>query len=165
MKIFIRTTGDRSLEQFKDLDYTPLMDRERTGCKGYFKQLQELSLIEDDILLLEDDIKLKKSFFQCLNDVIEMSNNKYIINMSQPNGVIRFFEPKDFFWTRAVYYPKGSIKEFMEDYTEEYLKLDVYYDKIQQHLLKNKYIGVPSIMNIIDLELPPIMKYNNDNKK
>ena len=42
------------------------------------------------MLLLEDDIKLKKSFMPCLNDLIEMTSNKYIINMSQPNGVLSF---------------------------------------------------------------------------
>ena len=159
MKIFIRTTGERSLEQFKDLDYVVLMDKEKTGCRGYFEQLKYLATLGEDILLLEDDIKLKKSFMTCLNDLIEISNNKYIINMSQPNGVIKFFEPKDFFWTRAVYYPKGSIEKFMSNYTEDYLKLDKYYDKIQQHLLVEKYIGVPSIMNIIDLDLKPLMNY------
>ena len=99
MKIFIRTTGERSLEQFKDLDYVVLMDKEKTGCRGYFEQLKYLATLGEDILLLEDDIKLKKSFMTCLNDLIEISNNRYIINMSQPNGVIKFFEPKDFFWT------------------------------------------------------------------
>lgn len=159
MKIFIRTTGERTLEQFKDLDYVVLMDREKTGCKGYFKQLQELSKIDDDILLLEDDIKLKKSFMDCLNDLIEMTNNKYIINMSQPNGIVKFFEPKDFFWTRAVYYPKGSIADFMKNYSEDLLNVSKYYDVIQQHLLKDKYIGVPSIMNIIDLGVKSLMNY------
>ena len=159
MKIFIRTTGERSLEQFKDLDYTVLMDKEKTGCKGYFKQLQHLATLDEDILLLEDDIKLKKSFMTCLNDLIEMSNNKYIINMSQPNGVIKFFEPKHFYWTRAVYYPKGSIKEFMANYTEDMLNLSKYYDIIQQSLMTSKYIGVPSIMNVIDTGDKSLMNY------
>lgn len=159
MKIFIRTTGERSLEQFKNLDYVVLMDKEKTGCRGYFEQLKYLSTLDEDILLLEDDIKLKKSFFNCLNDLVEMTNNRYVINMSQPNGVVKFFEPKDFFWTRAVYYPKGSIEKFMTNYNEDYLKLDKYYDKIQQHLLVDKYIGVPSIMNIIDLDIPSLMDY------
>lgn len=160
MKIFIRTTGERSLEQFKDLDYTVLMDKEKTGCKGYFKQLKDLSKIEDDILLLEDDIILKKSFVICLNDMIEMTNNQYIINMSQPNGVVKLFEPKSFYWTRAVYYPKGSIKEFMINYKEDMLSISKYYDVIQQHLMKNRYIGVPSIMNIIDTNDKSLMDYS-----
>lgn len=159
MKIFIRTTGERSLEQFKDLDYVVLMDKEKTGCRGYFEQLKYLATLGEDILLLEDDIKLKKSFIPCLNDLVEMTSNKYIINMSQPNGVIKFFEPKDFFWTRAVYYPKGSIAKLMKNYNEDMLNISKYYDIIQQSLLEDKYIGVPSIMNIIDLEMKSLMNY------
>lgn len=97
MLIFIRTTGERSLKQFENLNYQVLMDKEKTGCKGYFKQLEYLSTLDDDILLLEDDIKLRPSFMTCLKDIIEMSDNKYIINMSQPNGTIRLFEPKFFY--------------------------------------------------------------------
>lgn len=160
MKIFIRTTGERSLDQFKNLDYEILMDKEKTGCKGYFEQLKYLATIKEDILLLEDDIKLKQSFMPCLYSLIEMSNNKYIINMSQPSNVLMFFNPNEFYWTRAVYYPKGSIKKFMKKYNENLLTLDKYYDKIQQRLLLNKYIGVPSIMNIIDLDLKSLMNYN-----
>lgn len=52
----------------------------------------------------------------------------------------------------------------MENYTEDMLKLDKYYDKIQQHLLVRKYIGVPSIMNIIDLDVPSLMDYKNKDK-
>lgn len=162
MKIFIRTTGERSLEQFKDLEYTPLLDKEKTGCKGYFKQLQYLSTLNDDILLLEDDIILKKSFMKCLNDLIEMSNNKYIVNMSQPHGVLQFFNPKQFFWTRAVYYPKGSISKFMSKYDESYLNLSKYYDVIQQSLMTEKYIGCPSIMNIIDTGDKSLMNYKKE---
>ena len=159
MKIFIRTTGERSLEQFKDLEYGILMDKERTGCKGYFKQLNELAKYKDDILLLEDDIKLKSNFFEVLNDLIKISRNKYIINMSQPNGSIKLFKPKEFFWTRAVYYPKGSIKKFMKYYSEEDLKISKYYDIIQQSLMTKDYIGVPSIMTIIDLGEKSLMNY------
>lgn len=159
MKIFIRTTGERDISQFKDLEYQLLMDKKKTGCKGYFTQLEYLSSLEDDILILEDDISLKKSFFRCLEDLIKMSGNKYIINMSQPNGVVGFFEPKDFFWTRAVYYPKGAIKDFMSNYSDCLLDISPYYDVIQQHIMKNKYIGVPSVMNIIDLERDSLMNY------
>ena len=159
MKIFIRTTGERSLEQFKDLDYVVLMDKEKTGCRGYFEQLKYLSTLNEDILLLEDDIKLKNNFFNCLNDLVEMTSNRYIINMSQPNGIIKLFEPNKFFWTRAVYYPKGSISKFMQYYTEDSLNVSKYYDKIQQTLMKEKYVGVPSIMNIIDLNIPSLMNY------
>ena len=159
MKIFIRTTCERSLEQFKDLDYELLIDKEKIGCRGYFEQLKYLATIEDDILLLEDDIKLRPSFFECLNSLIEMSNNRYIINMSHPNGIIKLFEPDKFFWTRAVYYPKGSISKFMQNYTDDYLSVSKYYDKIQQTLMTEKYIGVPSIMNVIDLDTPSLMNY------
>ena len=159
MKIFIRTTGERSLKQFDKIEYKILLDEQKTGCKGYFEQLKTLSTIDDDILLLEDDIQLKKTFFKCLNDIIEMTNNKYIVNMSQPSGLIQLCEPKQFYWTRAVYYPKDSIKNFMSNYDESYLNESKYYDIIQQRLLIDKYIGVPSIMNIIDLDLPSIMKY------
>lgn len=161
MKIYIRTTGDRSLKQFETLEYTALLDKERTGCSGYFKQLQELSNIDDNILLLEDDIKLRPWFMDSLNDLIKISKNKYIINMSQPYATIRLFEPKNFIWTRAVYYPKGSIAKFMKNYTEDMLKLDKYYDKIQSHLLVDKYIGVPSIMNIIDIKCKSLMNYKD----
>lgn len=159
MQIFIRTTGERSLEQFKDLDYTVLMDKERTGCVGYFKQLKELSNIEDDILLLEDDIKLRPWFMDSLKDLINISNNKYIINMSQPYATIRLFDPNRFYWTRAVYYPKGSIAKFMKNYNLDKLNLSKYYDIIQQDLMEDPYIGVPSIMNIIDLNYKSLMKY------
>ena len=160
MQIFIRTTGDRSIEQFGNLDYKVLMDRERTGCRGYFEQLQQLKKIDDDILLLEDDIRLRDNFFECLLSLIEMTDNKYIINMSQPTATIKLFQPKDFFWTRAVYYPKGSIAEFMSNYTEECLNYSQYYDKIQATMMQDKYVGVPSIMTIIDLDFPSIMTYS-----
>lgn len=159
MKIFIRTTGERSLTQFDKIEYEILLDEQKTGCKGYFEQMKKLSTIDDDVLLLEDDIQLKKTFFKCLNDTIEMSNNKYIINMSQPSAIIQLCEPKQFYWTRAVYYPRESIKKFMAKYDESYLNESKYYDIIQQHLLIDKYIGVPSIMNLIDLNLPSIMTY------
>jgi hypothetical protein len=159
MQIFIRTTGDRSIEQFGNLDYKVLMDKERTGCRGYFKQLQQLKSIDDDILLLEDDIKLRKNFFECLNSLIEMTNNRYIINMSQPTGGIKLCNPADFMWTRAVYYPKGSISSFMKNYSDDSLEVSQYYDKIQATLMTDKYVGCPSAMTIIDLNLKPIMTY------
>lgn len=159
MLIFIRTTGERTLEQFKNIEYTLLLDKEKTGCKGYFEQLKHLATLDDDILLLEDDIILKKSFMNCLNDLIEMTNNKYIINMSQPNGVVKLFEPKQFYWTRAVYYPKGSLNKLMMNYSEDMLSISKYYDVIQQSLMFDKYIGVPSVMNIIDTGGKSLMNY------
>ena len=159
MRIFMRTTGERSLEQFSGLNYEVLMDAERTGCVGYFKQLMCLAEVDDDILLLEDDIKLKDNFFECLNSLVEMSDNKYIINMSQPKATLKLYAPTDFSWTRAVYYPKGSIKKFMKNYTDECLKVSQYYDKIQATLMEDKYIGSPSVMTIVDLNLPHLMKY------
>ncbi len=159
MKIFIRTTGERSLDQFNDINYEVLMDKEKTGCAGYFKQMKQLSEIDDNILLLEDDIVLKNNFFDCLNSLIEISNNNYIINMSQPTATLKLFDPKDFVWTRAVYYPKNSIAEFMKNYSEDYLKLSQFYDKIQAVLMEDRYIGSPSIMTITDLCLVSLMNY------
>ena len=37
MKIFIRTTGERSLKQFGNLNYQVLLDEKKTGCRGFFK--------------------------------------------------------------------------------------------------------------------------------
>lgn len=159
MKIFIRTTGERSLDQFNNISYEVLLDKERTGCKGYFNQLKQLSSYNDDVLILEDDIKLKSNFFRVLEDMIEISGNKYIINMSQPTASVRLFEPKEFFWTRAVYYPKGSIKEFMNNYSDDCLEISKYYDVIQQYLMINKYLGIPSIMTIVDLDCKSLMNY------
>ena len=61
--------------------------------------------------------------------------------------------------SRAVYYPKGSISKFMRNYTDDCLCISKYYDKIQQTLMTEKYIGVPSIMNVIDLDTPSLMNY------
>ena len=104
------------------------------------------------------------SFFSTKLNIIPInekikSNNRYIINMSHPNGIIKLFEPDKFFWTRAVYYPKGSISNFMQNYTDDCLSVSKYYDKIQQTLMTEKYISVPSIMNIIDLDTPSLMNY------
>lgn len=164
MKIFVRTTGERSLEQFTDIEYTPLVDKEKTGRRGYFNQLKHLSTLEDDILILEDDIKLKKCFMTCLNDLVEATSNKYIINMSQPCNTIKLCEPKEFFWTRAVYYPKGSIKEFMKNYTDDMADSEPFWDRVQQKLMTKKYLGVPSIINVIDLNLASVTDHTPPNK-
>ena len=126
----------------------------------FFKQLKYLSTLEDDILLLEDDIKLRPNFFSVLNDLIKLSQNNYIINMSQPTDRVYILKPQNFIWTRAVYYPKGSIAKFIKKYSKESLKISEYYDKIQATLMEEEYIGCASVMTIIDLNLKSLMDYS-----
>lgn len=118
MKYFVRTTGERTLdESFSQIEYALLIDKNREYVKFFAKSLCE---IKEDCVILEDDIVLCKDF-----------NNRILKAVEEfPNDVINFFtwncnkyyltrRSNNFLLNQCTYYPK----ELVQNIGKEMLKV------------------------------------------
>ena len=73
MKIYIRTTGERKLDESIERElgsnYELLFDKEHQPVDSFINQLKIIS--KDDSLLLEDDVILCYNFLDEVNKAIE----------------------------------------------------------------------------------------------
>lgn len=139
MKYYVRTTEERSLNNFSNINYIKLVDSEKNPVKSMIEQLKEIS--NDNSVFMEDDIILCEDFINKIENII----NHF------PNDIINFyFQPlkyqitgkqlgKNFVFNQCVYYPKGVAKQIAEE-MENILKTNFkfeQYDKLQAKAMSN----------------------------
>ena len=146
IKYFIRTTGERKLDESisRELgeEYTLLVDTEHKPIMSFIKQLEQIS--KYDAVLLEDDVILCKNFKQRIEEVINKNKDKLINFFTNPNS---WFKTKEnigcFSFNQCTYYPKGISKLLAE-------KIITFknWDKIGYDLLMNKALVNLNISHI-----------------
>ena len=139
MKYYVRTTGERDLSAYKELDYTPLYDYEHKPVKSFIEQMRIIS--KTNSLFMEDDIILCKDFEKKVAEVIKQYPNKIINFFFQPLAYLFSgeVEGKKFLYNQCVYYPRGIAKKIadeMERLVEEGIKW-TQYDEIQAVAMNN----------------------------
>lgn len=121
MKIYVLTNGVRDLDKSYDRElknYTIYLDLSNNPHKCYI-DLLNMAREEEDILILEDDLKLCVNFLQHIKEEVKKYSS-YIINFFwQPlRNIGTTIETKGFCYTQCVYYPKGMINNFFKDLKE-----------------------------------------------
>lgn len=110
IKYFVRTTEDRVLdESFSQIDYELLVDKEHNSGKAFLEQLQYISTLDCDAVILEDDIILCNNFKERIEKVISEHPSDIINFFTDP---MKYFDSQysiDFIYNQCTYYPKGII--------------------------------------------------------
>ena len=139
MKYYVRTTGERDLSAYENLDYTPLFDYEHKPVESFIKQMRIIS--KTNSLFMEDDIILCENFEEKVQEVVKRYPNQVINFFYQPLAYLFTGKVKGekFLYNQCVYYPKGIAKKIadeMERLVEEGIKW-TQYDEIQAVAMKN----------------------------
>lgn len=110
IKYFVRTTGERVLnESFSQIDYELLIDYNHNSGKAFLEQLQYISTLDCDAVILEDDIILCKNFKKRIEKAISEHPNEIINFFTDP---MKYFDSQysiDFIYNQCTYYPKSII--------------------------------------------------------
>lgn len=157
IKYFIRTTGDRKLdESFNQIEYELLIDKEHKPITSFIAQLKYIS--DYNAVLLEDDVILCKDFKTKIENVI----NRY------KDDIINFFTfPMDYFTTQysfnfcynqCTYYPKG-LSEILANEMITCFKL--YPDIRGYDCLESKVLNK---LKLPHLQYRPCLVQHNDKK-
>lgn len=131
MKIYIRTTGERKLDESIEReignDYQLLIDKEHRPVDSFIEQLKIIS--NEDSLLLEDDIILCKDFLKEVKKAIRKWEG-FVINFYtypfQYMTTVLWGQP--FCFNQCTYYPKGiseKIANKMIELRKPYSQYDV----------------------------------------
>lgn len=137
MIIYVLTNGVREIdESYKQIDYNLYYDINNLPHACYINLLKDVKDKDDDILILEDDLKLCKNFIDKITPVINEYKDKIINFFWQPMRNVKHttIETKGFCYTQCVYYPKGMINKFYNDLQEPNFS---YARNIRQALEKN----------------------------
>ena len=132
MKFFVRTTGDRKLDNsYNQIDYELLIDEKHNNKLAFAEQVNYLATLNVDVVILEDDLYLCKGFKSKIQKVIN----------EQSNDIINFFyEPKRYFsesycdsfiWNQCVYYPKHIVKLLSDNSKMFTLNFTRHHDRIE----------------------------------
>ena len=110
VKFFVRTTGERAIDQsFSQIEYELLIDKEHKPIDSFIKQLK---IIDDyDAVLLEDDVILCKNFQEEVEKVIEEHRDEVINFYTRPSAFFSSHFCQYFVYNQCTYYPKGSAKK------------------------------------------------------
>lgn len=118
MKYYIRTTGDRILdESYRQIAYTLLIDKEHRYIDFFVDKLEEIS--EEDCVIIEDDCVLCKNFKNEIENVISKFPDKIINFFQFPcNKYFLTHESNDFLLNQCTYYPKRITKKLAQKMRE-----------------------------------------------
>lgn len=123
MKYFIRTTGERTLdESFSQIKYELLVDKEHNARKSFVEQLEYLATLDEDVVLLEDDLILCRNFKQRIEEVISKYKDKVINFFYNPTYWYKYYFTYSFNWNQCVYYSKEILPELAKAMREAYTK-------------------------------------------
>lgn len=131
MKIYIRTTGERKLDESieRELgnDYQLLIDKEHRPVDSFIEQLKIIS--NEDSLLLEDDIILCKDFLKEVKKAIRKWKGFVINFYTYPfHYMTTVLWGQPFCFNQCTYYPKGiseKIANKMIELRKPYSQYDV----------------------------------------
>ena len=156
MKIYIRTTGERKLDESIERElgsnYELLLDKEHKPVDSFINQLKIIS--KDDSLLLEDDVILCYNFLDEINKAIEKWG-KFVINFfTYPTyymTTVLWHRP--FVYNQCTYYPRGvaeQIAESMIKLRKPYSQYDVLESNALQDLKLLHVVYRPCLVQHID---------------
>lgn len=112
MKYYIRTTLERKLDSsYNQIEYELLVDREHKNVKAFINQIIELSKLNEDCVILEDDIVLCKDFKSRIEKVISEYPDRIINFFYNPGEWLpEICEGFIFVFMQCVYFPKQILK-------------------------------------------------------
>jgi len=137
MKFYIRTTGERKLdESYNQIEYTLLIDKNHEYIKFFIDKLEEVG--NEDCVIIEDDCVLCENFKSRIEDVIKQYPNK-IINFFQLPSTKWFktYESDSFLMNQCTYYPRGLTVKLARTMREVYKDhKDLSTDQVENLALK-----------------------------
>lgn len=123
MKYFIRTTNERKLDSsYSQVEYELLIDTNHNAKKSFVEQIEYISTLDDDCVILEDDLILCRDFKNRIEKVISEHSDEVINFFFNPNVYFKSGRIGIFFWNQCVYYPKQIIKLMAENLRGMYNK-------------------------------------------
>jgi len=133
MKYYIRTTGERSLdESYEQIPYVRLIDSEHRYIDFFIDQLERLG--NDDFVLIEDDCVLCNDFKKRIEYAISQYPNKIINFFQHPgNGYFKTHESNSYLMNQCTYYPKNLTKKLAEKMRKFHLE----FPKLSTDLVEN----------------------------
>lgn len=137
MKYYIRTTGERKLdESYNQIDYELLIDKNHEYINFFIDQLERVGV--EDCVIIEDDCVLCKDFKRRIEEVISQYPNK-IINFFQlpSNKWFMTYESDSFLMNQCTYYPKDLSVKLAKTMREVYKdNLGLSTDQVENLALK-----------------------------
>lgn len=106
MKYYIRTTGERTLdESYGQIPYIKLVDKDHRYVAFFIEQLEKYG--NEDMVFIEDDCVLCRNFKEKIEEVIAQYPNK-IINFFQlpTREYFKTHESTEYLQNQCTYYPK-----------------------------------------------------------
>lgn len=158
MLTILRTILNRDsshLHQY--VDYI-CIDRRMEGCKSFVDQLLLMNKLDDDILFLEDDIRLSPTQYEFILTVIK-DNPDTLINFSSRKGRDGMYHSDTFQFTQCVYFPRRILRDIVNNLDVDDFLSCTHYDIALRKLLKEDYLSIFYTKAITDMQLHSVMKY------
>lgn len=170
MRYFVRTTGERTLdESFSQIEYELLVDKEHNARKSFVEQLEYLATLNEDVVILEDDVILCKNFKQRIEKVISTYDDKVINFFYNPTYWYQYYFTYSFNWNQCVYYSKEILPKLSKSMREAYTQYpNVPHDELEGYVLSKLKIRTciprPCLVQHIDKDTL-IQKYKCGNRR
>jgi len=156
MKYYVRTTLERVLnESYNQIEYSLLIDNEHNARKSFVEQLEHLSTLNEDCVILEDDLLLCKNFKNRIEDVIRQHSEEIINFFYCPGVYLKSKTSRHFMWNQCVYYPAKLLKQLSIEMRNCYEKEPLRpHDEVENIALSNlkitNYIYRPCLVQHLD---------------
>lgn len=112
IKYIIRTTLERTFHSsLFQIDYELLVDKDHRIREIFTDQL--VSIMDNDVVLLEDDVILCRNFKERIEGIISLHPNEMINFFSYPN-IYFLSDYKLFISNQCTYYPKEILRNIVK---------------------------------------------------
>lgn len=156
MRYFVRTTGERTLdESFSQIKYELLVDKEHNARKSFVEQLECLATLDEDVVILEDDIILCKDFDSRLKKCLEETNAKIVNFFYDPLRYYKSRKTRCLLWNQCIWYSKSILKDLSVKMRELYTKHpEQPHDEVENEAVNSLFLSVyvprPCLVQHID---------------
>ena len=156
IKYYVRTTLERELnDSYNQVPYKLLIDKEHNARKSFVEQLEYLSTLKNDVVILEDDLLLCKDFKNRIEKVISEHKDEIINFFYYPKTYFKSKVSSHFMWNQCVYYPNRLLKELAVEMRKCYEKEPLRpHDEVENIALNNlkitNYIYRPCLVQHLD---------------
>lgn len=158
MLTILRSVPTRSIDHLTPYVDLVFVDRMMTGCQSFVNQLYFMASLNDDVLFLEDDIKLSNHHISFIEDTIR-NNPDILINFSSRRVNDGIVPPFTFQFTQCVYFPKRVLTKIIGNLdVDNFLKFS-HYDAALREIIGEDYLSIYYEKAMTDMRLKSVMKY------